>query len=294
MDARAESESGLEPVHVYYNGVSPDYLRTFGTRLLSGRGITPNDRSGAPLVALVNQTLARSKFGAAGPLGRRLRFGKGDSERRVEIVGVVEDAKYRALRQPVPPTVYVPIAQDPESPPNLSFVIRTTGPVAAIAADLRRLIERSSPGMSYRLTSFSAQVAASLIRERAMAQLCGAFGALALTLAAIGVYGVLAYLVAQRQSEIGIRIALGGTRAAVRRLLYKQSFTTCIAGISGGLLLAFLSAGFARALLYGLSPADPRVYIGAAAILGAVATVATVIPAVRGSRTDPARVLKCE
>jgi ABC-type antimicrobial peptide transport system permease subunit len=154
------------------------------------------------------------------------------------------------------------------------------------------MLARDYPLMSFQLTTFRAQVSDSVARDRAFALLCGIFASLALVLAAIGIYGVLSYFVAQRQAEIGIRLALGATPLAVRRLIYRQSLSTCAIGLVAGSLLAFWGGSYAKVLLYGVTHGDGRVYITAAALMATVALLATSIPALRAARTDPMQALR--
>lgn len=292
--AKAETAAGLLPVHVFYNAVSPAFLETFGTSVLAGRNMTEQDRAGAPPVGIVNIALARAAFGAEPALGRRLHVGDGPEARVVEIVGVVEDAKYRSLRESVPPTLYAPIPQEPVMLPFISFAVRVAGPVASVMPAVRRVLTTGDPALRFKLIPFSAQVSDSVARERAFFVLGTLFGLLAVALASIGLYGVLSYLIAQRQPEIGIRMALGASPADVRRLLYAQSGLLVGAGTMVGLLLASWGASSVRTLLYGIQASDPAVYLIVVGVLALVGAAATVVPAIRASRTDPLRVLRCE
>jgi predicted permease len=294
FNVKAETPSGWNDVHVYYNGVSADFFKTFGTRILAGRGFSPSDTTGSTPVALVNATLARAAFGTTDVIGRRMSML--DPQRiTVEIVGVVQDAKYRSLRQAVPPTLYGAMPQNAETPVGVSIAIRTRGTAPGpILRELGTMLTRDYPDMSFQLTTFSAQISDSIARDRAFALLCGIFAVLALALAAIGIYGVLSYFIAQRQAEIGIRMALGATPAAVRRLIYRQSFSTCAAGLVAGSLLAFWAGRYAKVLLYGVTPRDAQVYAAAAALIAAVAALATGIPALRAARTDSMQALRAE
>ncbi len=292
-EAKAETASGPKPVHIYFNAVSSDYFKTFGTAILAGRGLSVLDNTNSVPVALVNTALAHAAFGTTDVIGRR--FSMVDPEpRTVKIVGIVQDAKYRSLRQPVPPTLYAAMPQYSAPPASVSIALRSRGSAAAIVRDVSTILTKEYPAVSFRLASFSAQISDSIARDRAFAELCGLFAALALALAAIGIYGVLSYFIAQRQAEIGIRMALGATPAAVRRLIYRQSFLTCTAGLSVGSLLAFWGGRYTKALLYGVTPGDAHVYGEAAAVIAAVAVLATVIPAFRASRTDSMHLLRSE
>ncbi|HET8547651.1 MAG TPA: ABC transporter permease [Bryobacteraceae bacterium] len=293
FNVRAETDSGPRSVHIYFHAVTPEFFRTFGTAVIAGRGFTPNDRAGAPAVALVNSTLARTVFGSTSPIGRRISV-LDPEPLTFEIAGVVQDAKYRSLRQAVPPVLYTPIAQFAGAPASLSAALRSRGPVANIVHEVRRIFRDEYPSLSVRVGTFSAQINDSIGRERAVASLCTVFAALGLALAALGIFGVLSYLIARRRSEIGIRIALGARPADVRRLIYGQSFSTCAAGVAAGCVIAFWAARFTRTMLYGLTPTEPAVYLAAAGILSAVAVIATAVPARRASQTEPMTVLRSE
>ena len=293
FNVRAETDSGPRTLHSHFNAVSSGYLQTFGTGIVAGRGFTRNDRLGAPPVALVNSTLARAAFGPANPIGRRISA-LDPEPLTFEIVGVVQDAKYRSLRQTVPPVLYAPMAQFTEAPASVSLALRSRGRVVGLVPEVRRILKDEYPNVTAQLTTFSAQISDSIARERAFAALCTFFAVLALALAAMGVYGVLSFLIARRRSEIGIRIALGAEPADIRRLIYRQSFTTCLAGIAAGSAIALWGARFTRSMLYGLTPTEPAVYAATVAILAAVAVIATAVPALRASRTEPANVLRAE
>lgn len=293
FDVKAETPSGPKPVHIHYNGVTTDFFKTFGTGILAGRGFSILDNRSSVPVALVNQTLARAAFGTTDVIGRRISMRDPDPI-TVEIVGIVQDAKYRSLRRPVPPTLYAAMPQLAEPPGSLSIALRSRSSAAAIGREVGTVLTREYPALSFQITSFDAQIGDSVSRDRAFAVLCGLFGVLALVLAAIGIYGVLSYFIGERQTEIGIRMALGATPAGVRRLVYRQSFLTCAAGLTAGTLLAFWGARYTKALLYGVAPDDAFVYGAAAAAIAVIAVFATAIPALRASRIDSIRALRCE
>lgn len=293
FDAQAETPSGPKPTHVFYNAVTPGFLSTYRTRILAGRGFSAADVAGANSVALVNATLARSAFGTTDVVGRRLSV-RDPQPRTLEIVGIVQDAKYRSLRQRVPPTLYAPIAQNDAAPVLASLTVRTRGPALSVLRELGTTLTRADPGVSYRLTTMEQQIADSIARDRAFALLCVVFAALALVLGGIGIYGTLSYFVALRRREIGIRMALGATPAVVRRLIYRQSAFTCATGLGVGLLVAAWLGAYARALLYGIVSGDLRPYAATSAIIIAVAVVATAIPAVRASTVQSMETLRAE
>ncbi len=293
FDVKVETREGWKPMHTHYNAVSPDFFTTFGTRILAGRGFTQRDTASGPLAAVVNATFARKAFGSTDVIGRRVSVTY-NAQRNLEIVGIVQDAKYRSLRAEVPPTLYAAFAQADEHPSALSVAVRSRGPVTRILRDATGVLSKEYPNLSFRVTTLRAQIADSVARERIFALICALFGGLALCLAAVGIYGVLSYFVEQRRPEFGIRIALGARPADLRRLIYAQSLTAFAIGSAIGCVLALWGAKFTRTILYGVTPAQPLVYVAVAGIVAVVALIATVIPAARASHGEPMRVLRCE
>jgi predicted permease len=292
-DVRAETGEGWKPVHVYHNAVAPGFFRTLGTRLLAGRAFRESDSEGAPPVAVVNAGFARAAFGRMDVIGRRIAMG--DRDRRIfEIVGIVEDAKYRSLTAAAPPTMYSPFVQNVEQPGTAAIVIRCRGGADAAVQPVIRLLNREYPNVSVRVTTLSAQIADSVSMQHAGALIFTALGALALCLAAVGLYGMLTYLVEQRRAEFGVRIALGATPAAIRGLVYRQSVSAVAAGFVVGALLALWGARLIRFVLFGITPTEPQAYIAVFGILGAVAILATLAPAMRAARQECSRLLRSE
>jgi len=293
FDAQAETASGPKAVHIFYNAVTPGFLATYRTRILAGRGFSAADVTGAAGVALVNATLARAAFGSMDVIGRRMRL-RDPQPRTLEIIGVVQDAKYRGLRQAVPPTLYAPIAQNDTVPVLTSLTVRTRGPAMAVLRDLGTTLSRNYPAVTHRVSTMQEEIADSIARDRAFALLCVVFALLALVLGGIGIYGVLSYFVVLRRGEIAIRLALGASPAVVRRLIYRQSAFTCAAGLGIGLVVSAWLGAFAKALLYGIVPGDLRVYGATTGIILAVAVAATAVPALRASTVRPMETLRGE
>lgn len=292
-DVRAESRDGWKPVHTYYNAVTPEFFSTFGTRVLAGRTFSDRDSAGASPVAVVNATFARAAFGSTDAIGRRVS--QLDPEpRTVEIVGIVQDAKYRSLRAAVPPTLYAPFAQNTEPPRSVSVALRSRVPADRMLRDVSIVLSKEYPDVSFQLTTLRAQVDSSVTRERVFALIFALFGGLALCLAATGIYGVLSYSVEQRRPELGIRIALGATPADVRRLIYVQSLSALAIGGVFGCLFALWGAKFTRTILYGITPAQPEAYVVAIGVVAVIAVIATLIPAIRASRAEGVNSLRCE
>ncbi|MCW5980993.1 MAG: ABC transporter permease [Bryobacteraceae bacterium] len=293
FSVKAETAEGWKPVHIHYNAVTPDYFRTFGTRLLAGRTFREADSKSAPFVAVVNAKFAQTAFGSMDAIGRRISMAD-PAPRAAEIVGIVEDARYRDLRAAPPPTVYTPFVQNLEQPGSAAIGLHSRGGAEAAVQPVISLLNREYPNLSFRVTTLRAQVGNSVARERAFAMIFMALGGLALCLAAVGIYGVLAYFVEQRRVEFGIRAALGATPADIRRLVYRQSLSAFAIGCGAGCLFALWGARFTQAMLFGITPAAPAAYITVIGILALVAMVATVAPAARGAREECGRLLRSE
>jgi putative ABC transport system permease protein len=300
-DVLVERPDGWQTMHTHYNAVTPGFFSTFGTHVLAGRTFSDRDSAGSSFVAVVNQAFAHAAFGNANPIGRRVSdrhrtlSGTQDPDpRTVEIVGIVEDAKYRSLREAIPPTLYTPFAQDPEAPRFASVALRTHVPANRMIHDLSLVLSKEYPDLSFQVTTLRSQVDSSITRERVFALIFALFGGLALCLAATGIYGVLSYFVEQRRPELSIRMALGATPADVRTLVYVQSLSAFAAGTATGCLFALWGAKFTRTVLYGVTPAQPQVYLAAIAIVALIATIATLFPAIRASRAQGIDSLRCE
>jgi putative ABC transport system permease protein len=283
------------------NLISPGWFRTFGTPLIAGRDIIDRDRKGTPPVAVVNQEFARKFLAGASPLGHTITLALNGptADPPIEIVGVAADAVYRSLRDPVPPTMYLPLAQHdgdqaflvPLASASLS-VQSTLGPPGLLTKSIAAAIGVVNPELTLTFRPLADQVDASLTQERLVAMLSGFFGALALLLAGLGLYGVTAYAVSRRRTEIGIRMALGAEPAAVVRLVLSRVVILVGIGAVIGSGLSLWASKFVASLLYGLAPRDPMTLIVAVATLAAVGVAAGWLPARRASRIDPAAVLR--
>lgn len=218
----------------------------------------------------------------------------GYPETTYEIIGVVRDTKYSNLREEMPPIAYVPIAQHPALRPWPSVIVRTGVSPASVTAEIRRRVGRLNPGIAMQFTELRSQMRERLVRERMMAWLAGAFGLLALTLAAVGLYGVIAYLTAGRKNEIGIRLSLGSSRAHVILLVLRDSVWLLAVGLAIGLPVSVMVLRGASTLLFGLSADDIPTLLGAGGLLGIIAGLAGGLPAWRASRLDPTAALRCE
>jgi putative ABC transport system permease protein len=283
----------------FKNAVTPDWFETLGTPLTAGRYFNDGDRRRAPLVAIVNQAFVRRFMNGASPIGHIVRdrsvAGLKNNDVPKEIVGVVADAVYRNLREPIPPTLYVPLAQLNESfaVPSISLSVRSgTGSPALLSRSVAAAIAGVNSDLAVTFRPLANLVNASLTQERVIATLSGFFGGLALLLAGLGLYGVTSYAVSRRRSEIGIRLALGAAPGGVVRLVLARVALLVGAGVIAGVLVSLWTARFVEALLFGLTPRDPMTLVAAALILAVVGALAGWIPARRASRIDPAQVLR--
>jgi predicted permease len=275
------------------NRVTPGYFATLGQRLVDGRDFSERDTGGAPKVAIINETMARRYFGDGRAVGRRLGVGQTDTP-DIEIVGVVRDAKHGTLREPPQRFVYVPIAQS-EALENLTFYLRSTIDVGAASPVIRRIVRRVDPALPVLdLQTLETTIDESLFVDRLIAGLSAAFGALATLLAAIGLYGVMSYVVAARRREIGIRVALGAEPAKVIRRVLTEVAALAAGGIALGVPMSLLLGHYIQSQLFGLSAIDPWVLTAAGMILALVALAAGAVPAMRAARVDPLVALRVE
>ncbi|HEV3140082.1 MAG TPA: FtsX-like permease family protein [Vicinamibacterales bacterium] len=259
-------------------------------------GFTDRDREGAPSVVIVNEAFARRFLNGANPIGHTVhRFGGPDAGPELEIVGVVADAVYRRLRDPSPPTMYAPTAQTEPGRPTVAFnlaVRAASGSPVLLTRSVADAIGGVNKDLALTFRPLSDQVNASLMQERIVAMLSGFFGALALLLAGLGLYGVTSYAVSRRRSEIGIRMALGAAPASVVRLVLSRVSLLVGLGVMVGAGLSLWAARFVSTLLYGLEPCDPATLVGSVTVLAAIGAIAGWLPAYRASRIDPSAVLR--
>jgi predicted permease len=282
-----------------FNAVTPGWFTTLGTPILAGRDINESDRKNAPPVILVNQAFAKKFLNGANPLGHTVVLGAGGSNRSApkEIVGLVADAVYYRLREPVPATMYVPVAQFDDrfqpAPPSAYIEVRSaSGSPALLARSVGAAVNGVNRDLALTYRLLSDQVNASLTQERVVAILSGFFGGLALLLAGLGLYGVTSYAVTRRRGEIGIRLALGAAPAGVVRLVLSRVSLLVAAGVIVGAGASVWLSRFVETLLFGLEPRDSVTLAGATATLILVGAVAGWLPAHRASRIDPAQVLR--
>ncbi len=276
-----------------YNEVLPGYFSTLGIPLLAGREISAADGFGAPKVALVNESFARKFNLGTNPVDRMMATGR-SSNLDVRIVGLVKDAKYSDVKVDVPPLYFRPMLQN-ERIGSLTFYIRTAVEPEAFLANIPRTIARVDPNLPVdELRTLPQQIRENVFLDRFISIMSASFAILATILAAIGLYGVLAYTVVQRTREIGLRMALGAAPSRVRAMVLGQVSRMTIVGGVVGLTAAWGLARLAQSLLYQMSGSDPIVLLGAAGTLALVALAAGFVPALRASRVEPMRALRYE
>lgn len=280
----------------FLNEAGPGYFRTMGTPLLAGREFDEHDTLASPKVAIVNETFARKFLGGRNPVGHtfRLAADAGKTEQTYRIVGLVKNTKYAELREGSKPIAFFAIGQDDNVGTNASFVLRLWAPAGVVMRDVKTAIAATNPSIGIELRPLSVQIEESLLRERLMATLSGCFGFLAALLATLGLYGVIAYMVARRRSEIGVRIALGANQTSIIGLVLRESVLLLTLGVAVGIALALWAAKAAAALLFGLQPHDAMSLTAASALITIVALIAAYIPARRAAALDPMTTLRNE
>jgi predicted permease len=285
--------AGASGSSIHVNQVTPGFFEMLGIDLLSGRRFDDRDRAGARPVVVLNATAARFHFGDTSPLGRLVSLGPWTGN--LEVIGVVGDTRYESLRNPAERMAYVPLLQPIDRIGTLIVSVKTDGEVRALLPAMREEVRRYVPGGFVAGTrTLSDQVEASLVLERLVSTLASVFGALALALACIGLYGLLSYAVVGRTREIGIRLAVGARRGSVIWLVVSDSLLLLGTGLALGIPIVLWLARFVESRLFGVRPDDPQAIAGALAVLAAAAAIAIAIPAWRASRVDPMRALRCE
>jgi predicted permease len=278
-----------------FDHVGPKYFSTVGIPLLMGREIEPQDSVGGIRAAVVNQTFVRRFFPNTTPLGKHVRDTYAGNPAEMVVVGVVADAKYRNLREKTPPRIYVPLFNPVWEEAAARYEVRTFADSAAVAASLRQAVKEVAASLPpIEINSMSQLVDESLQTDRFIKQLSEAFGVLAMLLAAIGLYGIMAYTVARRTRDIGIRLALGAEPAGVLWQVLRETLLLVSVGIAIGVPVALAGTQLVRGMLFGLGVADPVAILFAAFLLAAAAALAGLLPARRASRVDPMVALRYE
>ena len=280
-----------EDMEFHYGVVGPRYFETMEVPLVRGRGFTDADRPGAPLVVVVNESFAKKFWGDADPIGKRISV-SGEAGPWLEVVGLARDGKYVTIAESPRPYVFYPQLQNPD---GVTLLVRTASDPLRLLAAVRREVGTVAPSwMIERPRTLDEHIGASLLPQRIAAGILGAFGVVALLLAAVGLYGVVAFAVAQRTREIGIRVALGAQSGEVLGLMLRQGMILAGIGLLVGLPVSFIVGKLISGFLLGAGAADPLVFVGAAASLVLVTLVASYVPARRASRVDPMVALRSQ
>jgi predicted permease len=275
---------------------APTTSRRSGVPLVAGRVFDGPRHAQSPNVAIVNESFARARLRPASPLGQRFwrQATPRDPEMPFEVIGVVKDTKYNDLRREMPSIAYLAIAQDPRPSSFAQLLIRTAGAPKAMVPSLREGFRQADPGIVATFQDFPGMLERSLVRDRLVAMLSGFFGLLALLLATLGLYGVMAFVVSRRTGEIGIRMALGAQRAAIVKMVLRESLVLVALGVLAGSALALALARTVRSLVFGIEPSDPLTLLAAGLVLALVGLGASFFPARRASRLDPVAALHQE
>jgi putative ABC transport system permease protein len=292
VQGQPEPEPGQKP-SAKSDLVTPDYFRAMGIPLLKGRAFTEQDRMGAAQVVIINETLARKEFGSQNPVGQQLNFGDSKKSDLWEVVGVVSDIHDFGLEEKVRGNVFRPFAQI--TLPVVAFVVRTSGRPSSLTSGVEQAIwsvEKDQP--IYKIIGVDQLANESLGLRRVSSILLGAFSALALLLAGLGIYGVTAFSVAQRTHEIGVRMALGAQPDSVLKMVMGSGMKIVLAGMAIGLAGAFALARVVASLLYGVKPTDVVTFIFTSLLLAFIALVACYVPARRAMRIDPLAAIRYE
>ncbi|HUG54715.1 MAG TPA: ABC transporter permease [Vicinamibacteria bacterium] len=292
--AEGVAESSASSRRSYFLAVTPGYFRALGTPVREGRSFGEKDGAGAPEVVVLNRSLARRLYGAESALGRRLRLvNPGEGEGWRTVVGVVDDVRYSGLDDPGEAAIYTPFAQTPF--PWTYVMVRTQGPPTAVARAVSEVVASVDPALEAAgIKPMSELVAGAVARPRFNVRLLSLFAALALVLAAVGIYGVLSYSVVQRRREIGIRMALGAQRGDVLRLVAGEGLRLAGVGVLAGLLGAVAATRVMASLLFEVRATDAATYASAAGFLLVVALAASAVPAWRATRVAPVSALRAE
>jgi putative ABC transport system permease protein len=274
----------------WFNVVSADYFQTMQLRVVKGRTFSESDNEKTPLVVVISEAMARKFFSNEDPLGRRI--GRGPDRWR-EIVGVVRDIKHFSLDTDAPPTMYFPMRQQPAR--GMDLVVRTTGDPLSMAPTLRQRVWAGDRNLAIaNLGTMKDLVSSSITQQKFILTLLAGFAALALLLAAVGIYGVMSYAVTQRTHEIGIRMALGARIGDVLRLVLQQGLVLTLIGVAIGIALAFALTRLMRSLLFDVTPTDAMTFVMVGAALVLVALIACLVPARRATKVDPLIALRYE
>jgi len=276
--------------------ISPRYLETIGTPLLAGRDFNERDTLTSPKVAIVNQEFARKMMGTTNPVGRTFKINvyRGEPQYEYEIVGLMANSKYDDLRKDFSPIAFYPQLQEERPDTYGDIIVRSSAPTERIVSELRRAMAEVNPDIAIDFHSLAGQIKDGLLKERLLALLSSFFGILAAILAAVGLYGVMAYMVARRTNEIGIRMALGAAPLKMLEMVLGEAGKLCAVGVAVGTVITLAVGRWAASLLFGLKPYDPAMIAMACLGLAAVSVLASTIPARRAAKLQPMIALREE
>ncbi|MGC1618824.1 MAG: FtsX-like permease family protein, partial [Candidatus Acidiferrum sp.] len=288
----SEKDSGV----AWLNYLGPGYFQTIGTPLLAGRDFNNQDTGTSVKVAIVNEAFVKKILKGGDPLGKRFCIHEPPGKPRpfYQIVGVAANNKFQDMHEEYLPFMYFPATQQENPSPDDHILIRSSLPLTSLIGSLKETIADVNPGIDLDFKNFRTRIHDSLLPDELMATLSGFFGFLAALLAAIGLYGVISYMVVQRTKEIGIRMAIGAERGDVLKLVLQEAGSLTLIGLIVGAGLALASAQTAKSLLYGLKPRDPLTLVIAVVVLSVVAGFASFWPAYRASKLDPLIALRYE
>jgi putative ABC transport system permease protein len=291
-----DGADSLASKNVRWSRVSAGYFQSMGIALKAGRDFDEQDGPGTPNAAVVNELFAKRVAGTPNPVGMRFHVEQTPStpETVYQVAGVVANTKYGSVRGDLEPLFYLAMTQDPHPQLNDQLLIRCGAAPANVIPGIRRALSELDSGARFQLYGYQDLIRDSLLRERIMALLAGGFGVLAALLSAIGLYGVVSYVMARRRGEIGIRVALGAGRREILTMVLADSGRLAIQGLAVGLVLALIAGSFAGKLLFGVKPYDPATLVAASALMIMVALAASYLPAWRASRLDPMGALREE
>jgi predicted permease len=292
-DDNIDVPDGPQRKDVSFNRVSPGYFQTMQTPILAGRDFTAADTPKSPRVVIVNEAFAHKFFAGSNPVGK-VFHDSGDPKATYQIVGLVKDTKYYMMREDPVATAYVSFSQANGPEPESTLMIRSTEPLLPLISSIKQAANEVNPAMVLNFTVFKTQIREGLLREQLMAMLSGFFGALAIILAMVGLYGVISYMVVQRRNEIGVRMALGASRGNILAMILREAAILLGIGLAVGTLLALVAGNAAASLLYGLKPRDPFTFIVAILGMTVVAFIASLLPARRAASVHPMVALRDE
>ncbi len=297
-NARVKAD-GYEPASdneamSWQNAVTTGYFDALGVRRIAGRDFDATDTPNSRPVAIVDESMAKKYFHTPNAVGKRFQVGRGDGGPLIEIIGVVADTKYQSLRDSAPSIIFYPETQQRAGAQRLAFVIRTNGPASDAIPAVKSAITEVNPAVTFEIVPLERQLTESIALPRAIGALAGVFAGLAVVLAAIGLYGLMAYSVARRRNEIGVRIALGAGMSRIVRMVLGDVGRLVCAGVIIGLALSFSARKFVVGFLYGVAANDVRMLVASAALLAAIALLAASLPAWRAASVDPVATLKEE